>query len=327
LTGRRTYAVKFLSVFAKLLVSVAILWFVTRFVDWSAMAARLQQSNPWLMAAAVGCLILQNTLAALRWWQVILALGASDPGFSRLLASYFEGLFIGQVLPATVGGDVLRVIRARGWQHTFPHAAGGVLLERVFSLAFLVAIGLACLPRLWARLQAPEDVLLAVGLIGGWAVAFVAFILLPTAPGIVKKVRFVRGFIAVSAEGVVLMKHVGPMFVVGITSIGGHMLVFAAVGLLAWGLGLNLGFDDLVLVMPLVILIGMTPISFAGWGVREGAMAFTLGWFGVRASDAVLLSILVGFASVLCSLPGAAVWCGLWPATVKDTHRHKCATV
>jgi len=318
---------KFLSVFAKLLVSVAILWFVTRYVDWGVMAARLQQANPWLMAAAVGCLILQNSLAALRWWQVVLALGASDPGFNRLLASYFEGLFIGQVLPATVGGDVLRVIRARGWQHTFPHAAGGVLLERVFSLAFLVAIGLACLPWLWARLHAAEDVLLALGVIGGWALAFVAFVLLPASPGMLKKVRFLRGLITVSAEGFVLMKRVGPMSVVAITSIGGHMLVFAAVGMLAWGLGLNLGFGDLVLVMPLVILIGMTPVSFAGWGVREGAMAFALGWFGVLTSDAVLLSILVGFASILCSLPGAAVWCGLWPATVKDTHRHKCATV
>jgi uncharacterized membrane protein YbhN (UPF0104 family) len=319
--------VKFLSFFAKLMVSVAILWFVTRYVDWYVVAGRLQQSNPWLMAAAVGCLILQNALAALRWRQVILALGAPDPGFGRLLASYFEGLFIGQVLPATVGGDVLRVIRARGWQHTLPHAAGGVLLERVFSLACLVAIGLACLPWLWRRLYAAEDVLLAVGVIGVWAVAFLAFVLLPWFPGVVKKLRFVRGLITVSVEGAVLMRRVGPVSVVGITSTGGHMLVFAAVALLARGLGLNLGFGDLVLVMPLVILIGMTPISFAGWGVREGAMAFALGWFGVPTSDAVLLSILVGFASILSSLPGAAVWCGLWPATVKHAHRQKRATV
>ena len=200
--------VKILSFFAKLLVSVAILWFVTRYIDLCAMAERLEQLNPWFMAAALGCLLLQNALAALRWRQVIVALGASDPGFGRVLASYFEGLFIGQVLPATVGGDVLRVIRARGWQHTFPDAAGGVLLERVFSLACLVAIGLACLPWLWSWLYGAEDVLLAVGVIGAWGVAFLAFVLLPSFPGVVKKHRFVRGLIKVSAEGSVLLRRV-----------------------------------------------------------------------------------------------------------------------
>ena len=56
-------------------------------------------------------------------------------------------------------------------------------------------------------------------------------------------------------------------------------------------------------------------------------MAFALGWFGVPTSDAVLLSILVGIASILSSLPGAAVWCGLWSPTVKHAHRQERAPV
>jgi hypothetical protein len=78
--------------------------------------------------------------------------------------------------------------------------------------------------------------------------------------------------------------------------------------------------------MPVVILIGMTPISLAGWGVREGAMTFALGWFDVATSDAVLLSILVGLASIVSSLPGSAVWCGLWPATIKPPFQDERAS-
>jgi len=50
------------------------------------------------------------------------------------------------------------------------------------------------------------------------------------------------------------------------------------------------------------------PISFAGWGVREGAMVVGLGFAGVSPSEALAISLLLGVTQFAIGLPGCAIW-------------------
>ena len=61
-----------------------------------------------------------------------------------------------------------------------------------------------------------------------------------------------------------------------------------------------------VVVLP-VILISLLPISFAGWGVREGAMVIGLGLIDVPMDKAVAVSVTFGLALLVSSLPGAVL--------------------
>lgn len=56
------------------------------------------------------------------------------------------------------------------------------------------------------------------------------------------------------------------------------------------------------------MLVSMAPISFAGWGVREGAMIVGLAWLGVVAADALAMSVAFGFLQVMLAVPGAVLW-------------------
>jgi glycosyltransferase 2 family protein len=300
-------AVKLSLFFLRLAISIAILWFVMRYVDLETITARLKGANSWLMVVAVLCLILQSLLATLRWREIMLALGASNPGLPRLLASYFEALFVGQVLPTTVGGDVLRVVRACGWKQSLSQAAGAVLLERVFALGWLLAIGIGGLP-MWIQPGNEVDTVLVASVFGSWALAFVVFFALPSLPATLYRLRIVGGALHLSLLTYTLARRPKVMLVVAITSLGGQGAVFLATWLLARSLDLYLPFDNMIVAMPFVMLVGMIPVSLAGWGVREGAMAFALGFFGTPTTDAVLVSILLGLASVLSSLPGIAAW-------------------
>ena len=47
-------------------------------------------------------------------------------------------------------------------------------------------------------------------------------------------------------------------------------------------------------IVPAVMLVSMAPISFAGWGVREGAMIVGLGLAGIAAADALAVSVPSG---------------------------------
>ena len=52
----------------------------------------------------------------------------------------------------------------------------------------------------------------------------------------------------------------------------------------------------------------MLPISFAGWGVREGAMVTALGLVNIPINVSLASSILFGLFLLLISLPGSMLW-------------------
>jgi hypothetical protein len=56
------------------------------------------------------------------------------------------------------------------------------------------------------------------------------------------------------------------------------------------------------------MLVSMIPISFAGWGVREGAMIMGLGGLGISEPNALAVSIAFGLLQLIVGLPGGALW-------------------
>src|SRR6185369_793106 len=50
-----------------------------------------------------------------------------------------------------------------------------------------------------------------------------------------------------------------------------HILTIWGLMLLAWGINVDVGFMDCLVIVPAVILVTTIPISIAGWGLREGA--------------------------------------------------------
>ena len=88
-------------------------------------------------------------------------------------------------------------------------------------------------------------------------------------------------------------------FVVGIALLGHALHVQAS----AW---------DYLAFVPLVILASTLPISFGGWGVREGALVALFHTVGVSASSALAVSVMTGTFSALAGLPGLCVWGLQW---------------
>ena len=77
---------------------------------------------------------------------------------------------------------------------------------------------------------------------------------------------------------------------------------------LARGFALELGWTEALAVVPAIILITFIPLSFAGWGVREGASVIMLGAVGIGAGQALAISVLFGLALLAAVLPGCVLW-------------------
>jgi len=72
-----------------------------------------------------------------------------------------------------------------------------------------------------------------------------------------------------------------------------HLLGILSFYLFALSLGIDLSFINVGWVRSFVSIVSMLPISFAGFGVREGTLVFLLEPYGISAPDAIALSFLL----------------------------------
>jgi uncharacterized membrane protein YbhN (UPF0104 family) len=244
-------------------------------------------------------------------WLMILGALEIVPGFTPAFAIVMIGLFFNQALPSNLGGDAMRVWRLFRIGSALGRAVGSVMLDRIIALVALVlvvAVGLVVSP----DLVGDGPVLVALwGVIGAVLAGLGVLLIFDRLLAPVR--RFVPGKIA--AAGVMLARDARASLLnvrVGVPlmalSMVNHVLTVVLIYWLAIGLDIDVHFLDLVALVPTVILISMLPISFAGWGVREGAMVAALAYAGVPADGALAISVAFGLLILVCALPGALVW-------------------
>ena len=76
-----------------------------------------------------------------------------------------------------------------------------------------------------------------------------------------------------------------------------------------------------MLIIPLVFLVALLPISFAGWGVREMGAVWLFSMVGMSEERSFLLSISYGVMLLLCGLPGL-IWF-LYNGNSNTPNKHK----
>jgi glycosyltransferase 2 family protein len=294
----------------KLAVTVAILGLLASGADWAAITARMSAADPWLLAAGFAAKAATLPMAALRWR----AIGrAADFQISRWLAFRLQmaSSFLGQLLPGSVGADLLR-----GWfTWQLGHPAGAVMLallvDRLMALLGVVLIGLAGLPHLAA--VAPPVVAWTV--LGGAILLGLAGLALLLS-GRIPRDRLPRhlrdGALARTVWNAVgqlraMAKRRTAWAALGY-SVAVHLATVAATILFARSLGLPISWLDGLAIVPAAIVAAALPISLGGWGVREGAMVAGFALLGLNPDAALLVSLLIGLSIAVLSLPGGVFW-------------------
>ncbi len=295
-----------LSLAVRIAVTGLLLWYVFGKVDFAALAARARDFSTVLLLA-IPIVLTQVALAALRWGTVIRAIHA-PVGFGTVLPLTFVGMFFSQALPSAIGGDAVRI-----W-HVYRHglslraAFNSVLLDRLVAMAALLLVMLATL--FWFyRLVDDPGVRLAVNaaivlLSAGLALLY----LLKSLPDAFSRWRAMRALRNLSRDLYALCVSPGAVLRVTAISVLLHVLTTLVVFVIARSLSLSIGVLDCLALVPPVILLTVLPISLAGWGVRELGMIAALGYAGVAATDALLISVTFGVLALLLSLPGGWFW-------------------
>ena len=302
---------------AKITLSVLVLAGVVLHVHPAGLGRGLAAASPSGLAIAGAAFLAIPLLGGLRWWAALRGIG--QPARLGSLSAIFSTVAVAaQVLPS-VAADGVRVWLAVRRGHDLAATVQSVFLERVFMVLALLVLALAAAPLLAARTGEAGPVWVCAALLLAGIAGLAA---LMTADKIDLGLSRLRPWRALAAAApttrrLVLSRWGGAL---ALSSLVSNLNFALAAFLLGRALGLPATATDFLAIMPAVTLATTLPISFGGWGVREGMFVVLLGHVGVAPGAALALSLLYGAGNALCGVPGLALW--LIEARLSAAPRH-----
>lgn len=263
----------------------------------------------WLLGAAALTLV-GIVLSSMRWQAVLTALGVRSH-LGHLIGHSLAGQFVSNVLPTTIGGDVLRVSRLSRESGESPASFASVVLERLTGwlvLPVLTYAGFLVNPGL-THLGTATRVALAT------ATATLVLLVLLLAAVASKRLggrldgsdgwRRFAGAVHLGIGR--LRRH--PAAAANVLAVGfAYQLVLVCAALFAAkavGMGVEVGPTALLAFFPAVAIAQVLPLGISGLGIREGAFALFLTPLGVSTEQAVALGLLLYLLNLGVSLLGA----------------------
>jgi uncharacterized protein (TIRG00374 family) len=261
----------------------------------------------WLGGAFV-LVVGSIVLSVGRWHEAVRAVGLVS-SLRRLGSIYLAGLFVGNVLPSTIGGDVLRVSRLSKDTGDSASSFASVVLERLsgwVALPVLSLIGLSVNPGL-RSLGTATTLAVATSLITlGLLVVLVIAAGHPKIGGRLAERDDWRRFLGAIHLGVDKFRRhpVSALRLLAASFVYQFVLVVAA-HMIANAIDFDFGFTAILAFVPIVTIIQVLPISIAGLGVREALYVY---FFHTALNEptekALALSLLLYGLNLVASLLG-----------------------
>lgn len=249
-----------------------------------------------------------TVFAIAKRWQLVVRLGGIEAPLSSLTEAAFIGAFFNQFLPSSVGGDFFRILAVRRQGASLNEAVTGVFMDRLFGF---ISLGILC------ALMVPTEghalissdlkwpflitMLLWISVLGGG-------LLLLLIPRTWHHYFFIRPFSPLIEMTRCALYHKALFFSVLLGSLATSFFLISGLQVLMIAFDVPLTWGQGVVILPVVLLLTSLPISFAGWGLREGAMIIALGVYGVAQETALALSLVYGALHLVSGIPGLVLW-------------------
>ncbi len=317
---------------AKIAVTLGLIAYVFSRVNLNAVAASLAAANPWLILVALGFYLLAITINGLKWHVLLQALAVRVP-FRAVLQFMFVGFFFNSVLPANIGGDLMRGYGMARYTDRTADAAVSVVVDRIVGLlAYMSTAAVTAIVVVRAMNHAELQWLFNLALLALVAIAATLAVMLSRRLRLQIGRLFTLPFLtrlgpiyaSISAALDAYRFRYRALFTAFLLGLAGLMAANVVNWLLFEATGGGVPFVDVMLFNPLIALVLLIPISVGGHGVIQGVYPFFYGLLGVPATQAVAVSVLMSFIIILGSLPGGVLWLRIRRAN--DTHAQPVAS-
>lgn len=294
----------------KLSVTILLLGLMAFFVarDWSRISSMfLSMRLPYFLLAA-GALVLSNFTGYAVWQNAFLSMRVTTPPL-MVARSYMLGAFYNNVLPSSIGGDVVKVIEMKDHGITVQQSVAAILIDRVTSfyvliLSFFVSFSFFFIARLGTLTIIGINILFLAVSIGIGALVYnerTFAIIVATVRRVIpwkKAAEFIVSIFAAFHQLKNKRRFALIMVVCVCITQALRILVNYFVGI---ALGLAIPVYFYFLFIPVVGTAMILPISINGYGIAEviGAWLFNSFVHGVGYSEAGMLMFTAHIALLI----------------------------
>ena len=270
-----------LKVVLKIGISAICLWYVSRKIDWLQTWNLLAASKKiWLLAAAI-LFIVSKIVSSFRLNIYFRNIGILLTEKTNLKL-YWLGMFYNLFLPGGIGGDAYKVIllNKKGKINSYKLSTAAVLLDRISGVAGLGI--LAALFYFFLFRESTFSYLAIAAILPGILVYWL----------VVKKwfPSFITGFNSTLLLGLLV-----------------QLMQVGAVYFIMLSIGIHDHFNAFQFIFLLSSMVAILPFTIGGLGAREVVFLWGATEFGLVNHEAVYISLLFYFITVLVSLFGL-IW-------------------
>lgn len=288
-------------------ISVPLLIWAFWYLDLKYARDSLINGNHFYLLVAFVLSILQAGIVSWRWQLINRAFNFFG-GIYWHFRVIMICVFFMQVLPFSIGGDAYRIWALAQAEQGYTSGVLSVICDRIISIFSLMLLSALTIPIIFIYSGVSESFQsMAVYNIIGIAIFFI-IIVIGRFANLNMLGRVFAVILAPINALVRVIRHPKQFFSQTLLAVLGHLCAVIIMLLIAWALRIELSLIYGLLILPTVLLVSALPISFAGWGVREGSMIAVFALLGLTADDAVLLSVSYGLMTLATGMVGAFFW-------------------
>lgn len=294
----------------RIVVSLVIVGWLVYVADSNQLVERLSSVNIYFLLVMALIVTFDRHLMAFKWNLLLRAKGVVYPWWSAV-GSYYRAGFFGIFLP-TIGADSVRIVEVSRVTGRTDEVVASIAVERLFGMLATAALGFVnLLVFIWFvgadnELEGNIPILLGIVVLGivfllvSMNRRFLAFVLekvpLPKWKIIGKLTSIIEAYQSYADQPKTLI-----LFLV--LTIFEQLIPSFSTYYISEALGLSIDLIYFVLFIPLILLIVRFPVTFEGFGLREGLFVYFFSFVGVPTADAFLLSILFSVLWQIASAP------------------------
>jgi len=287
------------------LLSIGVMLYLLSRVGWGEAWQTIRQLSAWRILLVL-VLVFVSRFATFGRWYTLLKDQTPTLTMMDTLKLTFAGLFGSNVLPTTIGGDVLRLAGAVRLGLSTSLAAASLVVDRLVGMTGMALMLPFSLPGLSAYLRTRS----LTTPVGSMAVPLFGRV----KGGIRKLLENLRFW---SKHPLILLKALGFTLI-------HQAAIYLIICILIEGMGETLSFWQIAGIWSLTYFITLLPISINGLGLQEVTITnlYTL-LGGLSPATSIALALILRLVWLIGSLPGAffigEVLAGKSPTEVKES--------
>ncbi len=284
------------------LLALALLVYLLSQQGWDEIGAALRQVRPINLLIALMLMVISRLAIWMRW-QVLLKSADLPISYSQGCRLTFAGLFANNFLPATIGGDIVRLAGAVQLGCDGAVVTASLIVDRLVGMTGMAVTALPGLARVITTHTANQSIHL---------LAMLSAAAVPPSRSSNKWLRNAWEYMIRLVRRVLdalrlWLKQPKSLLLSFFFTLVNQFCLFGVLQQIFRGLNQSIPFWQIAGLYSLVYFVTLIPISINGYGLQELSMTLIFSTYaGVPVASSITAALLYRTLMMLTSLPGAA---------------------